>query len=58
MAGARITSGQLINVSVDGFYWSSTVSGSNARFLDFFSDNAGMNTDRRAIGASVRCIKD
>jgi uncharacterized protein (TIGR02145 family) len=41
-----------------GFYWSSTVNGINARDLYFSSSYAGMGSDSRAYGFSVRCIKD
>jgi uncharacterized protein (TIGR02145 family) len=42
-----------------GYYWSSTVSSTNSRFLWFTSSsNADMHTTNRANGFSVRCIKD
>ncbi len=46
------------NVGSNGNYWSSTVSGTNARYLTFYSSNAAMNSNNRANGFSVRCIKD
>jgi uncharacterized protein (TIGR02145 family) len=60
MAGGRIHSaGSLFNVSASGRYWSSTVTGTaNSRYLYFGYGNAGMGTDDRAGGNSVRCIKD
>ena len=59
MAGRRDFSlGSLSNVGAIGFYWSSTVSGANARFLFFSSSDAGMNFYNRAYGFSVRCLKD
>ncbi len=59
MAGYRdYSDGSLGNVGTDGVYWSSTVSSANARSLNFFSSVAFMNTDARAFGFSVRCIKD
>jgi uncharacterized protein (TIGR02145 family) len=58
LAGARVGSnGSLVNVDSFGYYWSSTVSGANARNLNFLSSNAGMNAYYRAIGFSVRCFK-
>jgi hypothetical protein len=48
--------GSLNNESGD--YWSSTVGGTSARYLDFSDGNAGMTNDSRAFGFSVRCIKD
>ena len=59
MAGYRdYSDGSLGNVGTDGVYWSSTVSSANARSLNFFSSVAFMNTDARAFGFPVRCIKD
>ena len=55
LAGGRdFYSGQLVDVGF-GYLWSSTVSGSNARFLDF--DTAYIGTYYRAFGFSVRCVK-
>jgi uncharacterized protein (TIGR02145 family) len=54
----RSSSGALENVGTVGYYWSSTVSGTAARYLDFDSSSAGMGTVNRAVGYSVRCIKD
>ncbi len=59
LAGFRhFSNGSLINVSTNGVYWSSTVSGANARYLLFFSGDASMVTNSRAYGLSVRCLKD
>jgi hypothetical protein len=59
MAGLRTGSNGSRNVvGTYGFYWSSTVSGTNASYLDFNSSNAGMLTSYRANGNSVRCLKD
>jgi uncharacterized protein (TIGR02145 family) len=59
MAGFRgYSSGSLFYVGSDGDYWSSTVSGTDARSLFFFSSNAYMVTRSRAYGFSVRCLKD
>jgi hypothetical protein len=59
MAGNRNNSnGSLNNVGTNGNYWSSTVSGTNARNLNFNSSNANMNDNNRANGFSVRCLKD
>uniref|UniRef100_UPI0040487913 hypothetical protein n=1 Tax=Algoriphagus sp. TaxID=1872435 RepID=UPI0040487913 len=58
-AGYRdYSDGSLGKVGTDGVYWSSTVSSANARSLNFFSSVAFMNTDARAFGFSVRCLKD
>jgi hypothetical protein len=59
MAGIRFNSnGSLNNVGTFGFYWSSSVSSTFARDLDFSSSTALMGTLLRADGLSVRCLKD
>lgn len=59
LAGRRGSSnGSLLNVGTFGRYWSSTVSGTSSRSLGFGSSNASMNTNSRAHGRSVRCLKD
>ena len=59
LAGFRnFSNGSLINVGTYGYYWSSTVSGTFARYLDFSSGTAGMSASSRAYGYSVRCLKD
>lgn len=59
MAGSRgASSGSLFSVGSRGLYWASTVSGSNARVLNFRSSSARMTSDGRAGGGSVRCLKD
>jgi uncharacterized protein (TIGR02145 family) len=59
MAGYRFSSsGSLLTVGSFGVYWSSTVNGTNAISLYFYSINADMSYDYRAIGFSVRCLKD
>ena len=60
VAGYRSHSdGSVSASSISGYYWSSTVDSSNARFLVFFSDRADMTSfGPRAYGYSVRCIKN
>jgi uncharacterized protein (TIGR02145 family) len=59
MAGYRLFSnGSLVNVGTGGYYWSNTVSSTNARFLFFDSSLAYMFAGSRAFGFSVRCLKD
>jgi uncharacterized protein (TIGR02145 family) len=59
MAGNRaFSTGSILTVGGDGYYWSSTVSSNNSRFLYFLSNNAYMFNYDRAFGFSVRCIKD
>jgi uncharacterized protein (TIGR02145 family) len=59
LAGYRSDSnGSLGNVGTYGYYWTSTVSVTVARVLDFYSSYARMDTYYRAGGFSVRCLKD
>jgi uncharacterized protein (TIGR02145 family) len=59
VAGLRSNSiGSLYDVGSYGYYWSSTVNGASAQFLSFFSSNALMYSLYRAVGLSVRCLKD
>ena len=41
-----------------GFYWTSDVSGSSARYLGTNSGNADFSTGSKVLGFSVRCVKD
>jgi hypothetical protein len=52
------SSGGLGSVGTYGYYWSSTVSGSNAYYLNFGSGDSNMNNNNRANGFSIRCVKD
>jgi hypothetical protein len=59
LAGYRNSSnGSLNNVGSFGCYWSSTVFGTDAYYLYFDSSNAGLYFNYRALGYSVRCLKD
>jgi uncharacterized protein (TIGR02145 family) len=59
MAGYRdYSNGSLSLVGTYGYYWSSTVGSPHSSYLGFGSSNAGVNTNFRAEGFSVRCIKD
>ena len=59
VAGSRDGSnGSLNYAGSNGFYWSSTYSGTLSRYLDFYSSNATTTTSGRGSGFSVRCIKD
>ena len=59
VAGNRsYSNGSLDNVVSNGYYWSSTIDGTNSRRLDFYSGAAYMASSYRAYGFSVRCIKD
>jgi uncharacterized protein (TIGR02145 family) len=61
VAGGRNNSnGSLLDVGTNGYYWSGTVPGTDASayYLYFSSSNAYMNLNGRALGFSVRCLKD
>ena len=59
MAGSRgNSSGSLFDVGTFGRYWSSTVNGTDANDLDFLSSFAVMGGNSRALGLSVRCLKE
>jgi hypothetical protein len=51
-------SGSPISVGMHGRYWSSAVSGTFLRALNFYSPEAIIANDVRAEGFSVRCLKD
>ena len=58
-AGLRYYSdGSLGGVGSYGYYWSSTVYGSNVRLLYFNSNNTNLFSNCRSLGVSVRLIKD
>ena len=58
-AGYRNHSNAAVNnAGVNGYYWSSAVSVPNSRKLNFNSGDANMNSNNRANGFSVRCVKD
>ena len=59
VAGYRFdNNGTLGGVGGVGYYWSSTVSGAGSRYLHFYSIDAFMGDYNRAVGWTVRCVKD
>jgi len=59
VAGRRGGSNGALNyVGSNGYYWSSTISGTFARTLRFNSSDANMGSYLGAGGFSVRCIKE
>jgi len=61
VAGSRHEHGNfIVGAGTTGSYWSSTeAAGSDrSKFQEFISSYAGMNTNYRARGIAVRCIKD
>ncbi|MFT4297913.1 MAG: hypothetical protein ACMXX5_01855, partial [Candidatus Woesearchaeota archaeon] len=50
--------GALVDVGVDGYYWTSSVAGSDASGLYFDDDNVDTINVSRAFGFSVRCIRN
>ena len=58
-AGGRDSNtGSLGNVGTGGFYSSSTINGTNSSYLYFNSNSANISFNYRAVGYSVRCIKE
>lgn len=59
VAGYRsYSNGSLGNVGGSGYYWSSTFDGAKASGLSFDSGGASILSYQRALGFSVRCIKE
>lgn len=59
LTGYRTNSdGQVTDSGFSGDYWTSTVEGKNARGLYFDSGTAATDGGGRAVGVSVRCIKN
>ena len=60
LAGYRnFIDGSIASLGSSGYYWSSTVNGTDSRSLSFTSGSAIVtNFDRRGYGNSVRCIKN
>lgn len=59
VAGNRgYANGSIASEGSFGFYWTSTTSGSFARFIDFNAVEADWAGTGRVMGFSVRCIKD
>src|SRR6056297_201508 len=50
--------GSIILAGSRGLYWSSSVVGTAARFLYFYSSDVYFNSLYRAYGLSVRCLRD
>lgn len=50
--------GLLYNQGTNGYYWSSTVGGTTARALHFYSTAAGTYNSTRANAFTVRCLKN
>ena len=59
-AGYRhYTDGSLSTQGTHGYYWASTISGTNANYLYFNSSAVyPASTSNRAYGFAVRCLKD
>ncbi len=58
LVGNRLHESGSILSSDFGDYWTSTVSGTKAQKFIINSSVAGMDTNNRAFGFSVRCLKD
>jgi len=60
LGGNRAYTGEIMDVNVDivGNYWTSTVAGTESRYVNINNSVSWINNNRRAWGCSVRCIKD
>jgi hypothetical protein len=58
LAGVRSFAGFISNINFFGYYWSSTISSTSAKFLSIGSSTTNMSSETRATGCSVRCIKN
>ena len=59
MPGYRsYTDGSFLGVGTDALYWSSTIYGTHALDLYVNSSNVRFDSNPRAYGSSVRCLKD
>ncbi|MDX9749006.1 MAG: FISUMP domain-containing protein [Paludibacter sp.] len=58
LGGFRGGTGSILYAGELGQYWSSTVNGANTKVIHFTSINTLINSEYRAGGRSVRCIKD
>jgi len=56
--GRNPLDGTFFNIGISGYYWSSTISDTDAKRMRFDNGNAVIGTDFRAYGISVRCIKE
>ncbi|MDR1881541.1 MAG: hypothetical protein LBR26_02015 [Prevotella sp.] len=57
-AGYRSYNGTWATQGTRGTYWSSAVSGTSARYFNFYSGSSGMLTALRGDGLSVRCLQE
>ncbi len=58
VAGYRRIDGSLHHVGFKGFYWTATVHGASSVYLGLESYDGGIGYYHRALGYSVRCIKE
>lgn len=59
VAGRRnYVTGSQMNVGSAGMYWSSSMNGNNAYYLNFSSSTSSVGASYRANTYSIRCIKD
>ena len=58
-AGYRnYSDGSVSNQGSNGFLWSSSLAGTNSRYLNFYSSSAVWDSSSRTNGFSVRCVRD
>ena len=56
--GRNYSTGALFFVGSNGYYWSSSLSGTNAANRSFYSGSTSVVNFYRAYGFAVRCLKD
>jgi uncharacterized protein (TIGR02145 family) len=57
-AGFRTAEGKSVFRGSHGYFWSSTPKDNNSYGLYFYDSSAYMNSSTRAVGLSVRCVKE
>jgi hypothetical protein len=58
LSGNHYINGSFLNVGTIGYFWSSTVMWESSSCLGLSSGGASVNSDFRANGFTVRCLKD
>lgn len=54
----RFNSGEILAIGTTGYYWTSTIFGTNSRYFGLSSASAGIFGHPRSYGFTIRCIKD
>jgi uncharacterized protein (TIGR02145 family) len=54
----RFNGGEILAIGTTGYYWTSTIFGTNSRYFGLSTDSAGIFGHPRSYGFTIRCIKD